>query len=237
MSGMDGRERMRPFLWFALYELLNLGAAAGSVKVSTTQLSNIMGSSQQSASRHLKLLEQMGLITRRIESDGSLIKITGDGMEALKKVYDVLKMEIEIRKEETFLFEGIVFSGMYQGAYYLAQGDYRDQIKEKLGFDPYLGTLNLRLREDDLEQRRRVDRMPAIVLKGFKSRDRAFGGARCYPLVVNDEVEGALIVADRTVYDLSVMEIIAPISLRSHFDLEDGDTVRVSISGPPRSSS
>ena len=126
---------------------------------------------------------------------------------------------------------------MYQGAYYLAQGDYSDQIKEKIGFYPYLGTLNLRLMEGDLEERRRLDRMPAIVLKGFKSCDRAFGGARCYPLVVNDEVEGALIVADRTVYDISVMEIIAPINLRSHFSLEDGDIVRVSISGPPRSSS
>jgi len=57
------------------------------------------------------------------------------------------------------------------------------------------------------------------------------------PVVVNGEGEGALVVADRTSYDLSVMEIIAPVSLRERFGLRDGDTVRVMISGPRRSSS
>lgn len=196
-----------------------------------------MDSSQQSASRHLKLLEQMGLVTRRIDSDGSLIRITVEGMKSLAEVYYSMKRYIEVSEVEPLNFEGTVFSGMYQGAYYLSQGDYRDQIRKKLGFDPFLGTLNLRLREGDLMQRHKLDRMPAITLKGFRSSDRAFGGARCYPLVVNNEVEGALIVPDRTRYDFSVMEIIAPINLRSHFNLEDGDTVKVSISGHPRSSS
>lgn len=232
MIRIETESKLKPFLWFTLYELLNMGAGVRPVKLSTTQFSDSMGSSQQSASRHLKSLEQMGLITRRIESDGSLVKITGDGMKALNKVYDVLKRQIEKGEEETFSFEGTVFSGMYQGAYYLSQGDYLDQIKKKLGFIPYLGTLNLRLKESELEQRRRLDRLPAVLLKGFKGPDRAFGGGRCYPLIVNDEVEGALIVADRTSYDLSVMEIIAPVSLRRHFGLEDGDTVRVSVSGP-----
>jgi riboflavin kinase len=48
---------------------------------------------------------------------------------------------------------------------------------------------------------------------------------------VNGEVEGALIVADRTGYDLSVMEVIAPVSLRERFGLEDGDVVRVTFPG------
>lgn len=233
----NARGRLKPFLWFTLYKLLQLGAGNKHVKVSTSQISEVMGSSQQSASRHLKLLEQLGLVARHIEPDGSLIRITKNGRRTLEEVFLNLKRHIEADEGEVFVFEGIVFSGMYQGAYYLSQGDYRDQIKEKLGFDPYMGTLNLRMREGNLEHRRMLDRMPAIVLEGFKSHDRAFGGARCYPLLVNDEVEGALVVADRTSYDLSVMEIIAPISLREHFGLEDGDTVRVSISSPSRSSS
>ncbi len=91
--------------------------------------------------------------------------------------------------------------------------------------------------EGFLEQRRVLEGWPAIRIEGFRSEDRAFGGGRCYPLLVNDEVEGALVVADRTAYDLSVMEVIAPVNLRERFGLEDGDTVRLSISGPRLSSS
>ena len=71
--------------------------------------------------------------------------------------------------------------------------------------------------------------LPGVKLEGFKVEERAFGGARCYPLIVNGEVEGALIVADRTSYDLSVMEIISPVNLRKSLGLEDGDTVTITL--------
>jgi riboflavin kinase len=229
MSASCGRERLKSFLWFTLYELLRLGAANGAVRVSTTELSERMGCSQQSASRHLRLLECMGLVARRIEPGGSLIRLTAEGRKALEEVYTALKGGLEEPVEEVLVFEGTVFSGLGQGAYYMRQGDYRGQMREKLGFDPYLGTLNLRLREGYLEQRRRLDGLPAIVLRGFKSREREFGGGRCYPAVVNGEVEGALVVADRTSHDLSVLEVIAPVNLRERFGLRDGDAIRVEV--------
>lgn len=237
MFSAGAGRRLKPSLWFTLYGLLNLGAGSRPIKVSTTELSAALGGSQQSASRHLRLLEQMGLVSRRIDAGGSTIRITEEGMRALGEVFYGLKRHIEEGEAEAFVFEGVVFSGLYEGAYYMGQGDYRDQIMEKLGFDPYLGTLNLRLTEADVERRRQLERLPAIVLEGFRDKERAFGSARCYPAVVNDDVEGALIVAERTSYDLSVMEIISPIHLRRHFGLEDGDTVKVSISSPRRSSS
>jgi len=234
--GKDVHRRVKPFLWFTLYDLLNLGAGARPVKVSTTELSAVLGVSQQSASRHLQLLERMGLVTRRIDADGSLIGITEEGMRTLNEVFYGLRRHMEGGEAEALVFEGTVFSGLYEGAYYIGQMGYRDQIREKLGFNPYPGTLNLRLEEADLDGRRRLERLPAIILDGFKGRERAFGGARCYPVVVNDDVEGAIIVAERTTHDLSVMEVISPIHLRRHFGLEDGDTVRVSVSSPRRSS-
>jgi len=231
MSPSASRGKLKPVLWFTLYELLRLGATDYSVRVSTTELSERMERSQQSASRHLRLLERMGLVARNIEPGGSLIKVTKNGRRALEEVYLSLRGRLEGPSEEVLVFEGVVFSGMNQGAYYLSQGDYRDQILEKLGFDPYLGTLNLRLREADLEQRRRLERLPAVVLDGFKSRERAFGGGKCYPAIVNGEVEGAVVVADRTSYDVSVLEVIAPVNLRERFSLRDGDSVRVEVLG------
>jgi riboflavin kinase len=231
MSSSGSRVKLKPVLWFTLHELLRLGAADGAVRVSTTELSERIGCSQQSASRHLRLLERMGLVARSIEPGGSLIRVTENGRRALEEVYLSLREGLEGPAEEVLVIEGTVFSGMNQGAYYLSQGDYREQIREKLGFDPYLGTLNLRLREADLEQRRRLERLPAVVLDGFRSRERAFGGGRCYPAVVNGEVEGAVVVADRTSYDTSVLEVIAPVNLRERFGLRDGDSVRVEVLG------
>jgi len=228
----DTDKRIKPFLWFTLFELLKLGASFGGIKISTTELSHSLRCSQQSASRHLKLLHDSGLISKSVSSEGSIVKITEKGLRALNEVYFDLGKLLEEGEAEKFILEGEVFSGFFEGAYYLCQGDYRDQILEKLGFDPYPGTLNLKLNESELEKRRRVELMPAIYLRGFKDEERAFGSAHCYPVVINEEVEGALIVAERTTYDLSVMEIISPVYLRGHFGLEDGDRVKVSISSP-----
>ena len=225
-------EDLSPYLWFTLYELLLQGAASRAVRISTTRLARLLGSSQQSASRHLKLLEEIGLVSRRLGAGGSLVGITEAGLEALSDVYYSMKGWIEGSGEEILMFEGVVFSGMSQGSYYVSQPFYREQLREKLGFDPFLGTLNLRLGESYLEQRRVLEGWPSIRIEGFRSEDRAFGGGRCYPLKVNDEVEGALVVADRTAYDLNVIEVIAPVNLREQFGLEDGDVVRLTVRMP-----
>ena len=224
---------MGPSLWFTLLELARLGCLRGAVRVSTTELAARLGCSQQSASRHLRELEGAGLVSRRIGAEGSLVRVTGEGRAALEVVYAALRGELGEIGGEVFEFEGTVFSGMYQGGYYITRPGYRDQIVERLGFDPFPGTLNLRIGEAYLEQRRRLDGLLGVRLEGFRESDRAFGGARCYPLLVNGEVEGALIVAERTSYDLSVMEVISPVGLRERFSLEDGDTVRLTfVSGP-----
>jgi riboflavin kinase len=221
---------LKPFLWFTLYELLRLGAGTREVRVSTTELAGLLGVSQQSASRRLRLLEGLGLVVRRGGAGGSLIRVSKEGLGRLEEVYIRLREGLEGGAEE-LVFEGAVFSGMFQGGYYVSQAGYRDQIRERLGFDPYPGTLNLRLVGDYRESRRVLGGWPAVVLEGFRVEDRAFGGARCYPLLVEGVVEGALIVADRSGYDLSVMEVIAPVSLRERFGLEDGDLVRVVFRG------
>ena len=231
----SAEKRLKPVLWFTLCSLLNLGAGSRPIRISTTEFSAILGGSQQSASRHLRILEQMGLVTRRIDAQGSTIRITEEGMKALNEVFYSLRRHLEGGEAEVFVFEGTVFSGLYEGAYYIGLRRYREQIREKLGFDPYPGTLNLRLREADVDLRKRLERLPPIILEGFKDSMRAFGSARCYPVVVNDDVEGAIIIAERTIHDPSVIEIISPVYLRRHFGLEDGDEVKVSISSPRRS--
>jgi len=227
----DAEKELKPTLWFTLYTLLKIGAGARAVKISTTQLAETLGTSQQSASRHLRSLEDISMIRREIEKDGSFIQITRKGMEALNSVYHHLKREMEETAREAFVFEGAVFSGLGEGAYYVSQEGYRQQVREKVGFEPYPGTLNIRLKSKaDMERREQLERMPGIEIQSFKTKDRSFGKAKCFPVLINDEVEGAVIIAERSGYDRSVMELMAPTNLRRRLGLKDGDIVRVSFS-------
>jgi len=227
----DVEQELKPILWFTLYALLRIGAGARAVKISTTQLAETLDISQQSASRHLRSLESASMIRREIEKDGSFIHITKKGMETLNSVYHHLKIDMGESAKEAFVFEGVVFSGLGEGAYYVSQEGYRQQVREKIGFEPYPGTLNIKLRtKADLEKREQLERMPGVEIQSFKTKDRSFGKARCYPVLINDEEEGAVIIAERTGYDRSVMEVMAPVNLRKRLGLKDGDIVRISFS-------
>ena len=227
----NSKLRIKPSLWFTLYTLMRIGAGAQGIKISTTQLAKKIHISQQSVSRHLRILEGLSMIKREIGKDGSFIQIEVKGIEVLNSVYHHLRRNLNQVIEEKFVFRGIVFSGFLEGRYYVSQEGYRKQIREKLGFEPYPGTLNIRLQtKKDLERRTQLERLPAIEINNFKTEDRAFGGGKCYPVLINDEVEGALIIPERTGYDRTVMEIIAPLNLRKRLELKDGDIVRVSLS-------
>jgi len=227
----DAQRELKPTLWFTLYSLLNVGAGARAVKISTTQLGETLGISQQSASRHLRNLESASMIRREIEKDGTSIYITKKGMEALSLVYHHLRRDLEETAKEAFVFEGIVFSGLGEGAYYVSQEGYREQVRDKLGFEPYPGTMNIRLRTKlDLERRTRMESMPGVEIQSFRTEDRSFGSAKCYPVFINDEIDGAVVTAERTRYDRSVVELIASVNLRKRLGLRDGDVVRVAFS-------
>ncbi|RLG96585.1 hypothetical protein DRO27_01970, partial [Candidatus Bathyarchaeota archaeon] len=76
-------ERIKPHLWFTLYTLMKLGASKTPIRISTTQLSEEIGGSQQSASRHLQVLEREGLLERKISTGGSKVTITSAGLAEL----------------------------------------------------------------------------------------------------------------------------------------------------------
>jgi riboflavin kinase len=208
---------------------MNLGATKTAIPLSTTELSEKIGGSQQSASRHLRLLEAEGLIKRNISNDGSKVLITNRGVDELDLVLQDLKWFLEGDEAQTIEFVGEVVSGLFEGAYYISKEGYFSQIVEKLGFEPFPGTLNVRIREEDYEKRKRLERRDYIRLEGFKDGERAFGAAHCYPCLLEDEVEGALIVAERSIHDYGIMEIISPYYLRRKMGLADGDKINISF--------
>jgi riboflavin kinase len=219
--------------WQHIYMLLKLaemGAYRRIAKISTEYLAEKLGISQQTASRYLIELERKGWIQRNITPEGSLIKIDEQGVRELLKLYSSLKVIIETAYPPSVTLEGTVFTGLGEGAYYIAKEHYRKQFTEKLGFEPYPGTLNLKLTSDyDIKTRMELDAYPAIEVAGFKNEDRTFGLVKCYPAIIDNKVKGALITALRSHYDVSVLEIIAPVCLRKQLNLKDGVKVKVEV--------
>ncbi len=220
---------MKPRLWYTLYKLAEHSPSNETVMVSTTELAKRMRVSQQTASRQLIELEREGFIERYTTSRGEQIKVTQRGIEELRAVYLGLKPIIE-GIPSMMAFEGTLFSGMGEGAYYVSHRGYARQFVKKLGFKPYPGTLNLRLNsQKDIRLRKELGAYPAIIVEGFEDDARTFGPVRCYRALVDDAVEGAVILIDRTSYGETVVEVIAPVNLRELLRLRDGDRVRVKV--------
>jgi riboflavin kinase len=80
-----------------------------------------------------------------------------------------------------------------------------------------------------MKSRSELEVYPAIEIEGFKREERTFGPVKCYPAILENSIKGAIISAVRSHYDVSVIEIIAPINLRKHLKLKDGHKVKVEV--------
>jgi riboflavin kinase len=215
---------------FTLMKLAEMGAHKRVAKISTEYLAEKLDASQQTASRYLIELDSIGWIKKTVTPDGCLIKITDAGFKELQKLYSNLRFLIEAAYPPSITLEGTVFTGLGEGAYYIALEFYRKQFMEKLGFEPYPGTLNLKVTTDyDIKARSELESYPAIEVEGFKDENRTFGHVKCYPVIIENKVKGALISALRSHYDASVIEIIAPVFLRKYLKLKDGHKVKVEV--------
>ncbi|MCL7390251.1 MAG: DUF120 domain-containing protein [Thaumarchaeota archaeon] len=196
--------------------------------MSTSTIAQHLGTSQQSASRILIQLEQNGYIEKIIVGKTTLIRLTNKGLDELKNLYIVLKSIFE--KPVEIILEGRVFSGLGEGFYYISLPQYFEQIKEKVGFTPYPGTLNIQLlSKDSIENRMLLEKIADIPIDGFSNGQRTYGGAKCIRALFNGEQEAALIFVERTHYGRDIVEVIAPVYLRGKYNLRDGDKVFVKV--------
>lgn len=223
--------KIKPVLVPTLVELAKLRAHSGFVLLSTEELADKVGQSQQSASQHLQQLETLGYVERKRSGAKFAVKLTSAGEEIVRDYYSSLKVALEVPKED-LKFVGKVFAGLGEGAYYIGLEGYRTQFQKALGFDPYPGTLNIRLESPiEVERKKELRGFEGLRIEGFQRDGRTYGGARCYRATVGKEgIPAAVLVIDRTHYDDSVMEIISPKFLRGALGLKNGDSISVDVS-------
>ena len=215
--------------WFALFQLFKMGGHKRQILLGTDDFGKMIGTSQQTASRRLLELVKEGYVTRELTPKGQNIAITGKGLATLKEVYHALKIGLEEGAHVIFV-NGVVFSGFGEGAYYVTKSGYKEQFEEKLGFKPYPGTLNLRLRSmADVKARKDLEALPSIVVKGFINGERSYGDVKCFKVLVNEKADGFIVMIHRTHYGQDVLEVIAKESLRKKLRLKDGDLVQLKV--------
>ena len=218
----------------AALKLLALrGALDGEIKLSCANLAAALDASTQTASRRLQRLDDAGLLTRETVDDGQWVTITSAGERELREAYAAYRRVFE--EELAVELAGSVTGGMGEGRHYITLPGYAEQFVERLGYEPFPGTLNVALTNESIRSRAALAGIEPVAIDGWEDDDRTYGPAVCYPATVaagERTYEPAHVIApERTHHDEDQLEVIAPDRLREELGLDDGDHVTVRIEG------
>ncbi|MCL7417992.1 MAG: CTP-dependent riboflavin kinase [Halalkalicoccus sp.] len=214
----------------ALRQLGLDGALSGEAKISCSALADRLDTSSQTASRRLQALESADLVTRETVADGQWIAITDAGERALRAEYDAYRRLFEGRSSVDL--DGTVTGGMGEGKHYISLPGYMAQFAERLGYEPFPGTLNVDLSEESVRRRGAMEAFEPVHIDGWEDEDRTYGPCVCYPatVIADEAYDGAHVIApERTHHDENQLELIAPVKLREELDLADGDSITVRV--------
>jgi len=121
-------------------------------------------------------------------------------------------------------FVGSVFSGNGEGRRFVGLPWVTRQIEEKLGFTPYAGTLNIRLKKENIRHRKLLEKTHKLEIypeKGY-----------CTGTLIKAHIKDldcGIVLPQVHSYPQDVLEIVAAWNLRTLFGLEDGSEVCVDV--------
>lgn len=210
------------YLEGALIRLAGFIPGKGGEGILTSgEYGEVLGLSQQSASRYLKILEQKGYIKRSFRGRRQAITLSNKGIGVLEQSYSDLQ-RFFAGTEGTV--SGIVTTGVGEGAYYVK--NYSPKFRKSLGYKPYPGTLNL------------IPETPVNLsvyehkrIPGFSKSHRSFGDIDVYKAVLSKEgqkVECHLAVPHRR-HKRNQLEFISQHNLREKLSIDDGDNLEFLI--------
>lgn len=204
-----------------------MGASGSFAGISTKKLGDSIDLSQQAASLRLIELQRAGLIQRAHSGRGLAVRLTESGLKDVETFLGEASLSLE-RGNNRLNFKGTIFTGLNEGRYYISLKGYSKSFVRELGFEPFPGTLNLRLtNEAMIEQRRRLGQMAGTKIPGFSDEMRSYGPVKVFKAKIAGKYPGAVLAIERTHYDNSVLEVISPLNLRKVLKLGDGSECSV----------
>ncbi len=201
------------------------GALDNHVHISTSELGTELGMSQQTVSRWLNELAKKGWIDKVKRGRNIYVRISPLGAGILKRAY--FEYITIFGTPEIYELRGMVISGIGEGSFYMSREGYKKQVIEKLGFNPFPGTLNVKLHTKYVDVIERIREREGVLLKGFEENGRKYGRVHAYFATLNDYL-GALVIPEMSHYK-DVVEIISDKSLRKLYSLSDGAEVKIMV--------
>jgi riboflavin kinase len=125
---------------------------------------------------------------------------------------------------------GIVFSGTKEASKYMDMIEYKERFNSILGFVPFLGTLNLKIADEDIPK---IEKLEPIVIEGFSVGEKKFDSIKCYKILISGK-SAAIVVPENSrykKYNISAIEIVFSESLRESLNIKDGDSLEVELPG------
>ena len=216
-------ERTR--IYEGLKAILLISGGDKKARLYSGSLASFMGVSQQTASKLILDMVKAGVIDRIMDGKIQSIEITETGRDLLFEEYSRLSRILGVR--DNIVVTGTVQSGMGEGRYYVSRKPYVIQFQEKLGFIPYMGTLNIKIDPSEEVSLRRIRGYSGIKIDGFVTDDRSFGPVKAFMGKISG-VKCAVIFPERSVYR-DVIEVISEEFLREKLQLQDGVRLQIFV--------
>lgn len=212
------------------YLALN-GACEVPVTISTRTFAEELTVSDQTISRRLRTLEDAGLVIRTMVRDGQELTITEVGQEVLWREFTQYQEIFET--VTTLVIQGEVTDGLGKGKEFIQLDGYARQFRERLGYEPYAGTLNVDV-VNELPAHSYLQALTGIGIDSWSSDNKTYGAATCYPARIETETGDAyepthLLLPERTDHDESKLELIGPVKFRDILGLNDSDSITIHV--------
>jgi CTP-dependent riboflavin kinase len=125
--------------------------------------------------------------------------------------------------------KGRVATGSGQGRHFTQLEWARRQFVQKLGIDPFPGTLNLVLEDaESIEVWHRLRKAPGIRIENPNDGPNDCDG-RCYPVTIDGRIDAAIVLPEVAGYSPVQIELIAPVGVREALGVEDGDSLGLEL--------
>lgn len=101
------------------------------------------------------------------------------------------------------------------------------RVKEKHGFDPYPGTLNLKIDKNNQKVLTEIKKKGGIDIV---SPSKNFCNSNSYRVALGG-IEAAIIVPCVPDYPEDIIEIMAPVNIKEKLHVKDGDELEIILKG------
>ncbi|MEM4368675.1 MAG: DUF120 domain-containing protein, partial [Candidatus Anstonellales archaeon] len=150
---------------------------------------------------------------------------------------EILETSISFNDNKELVVKGRVFSGFGEGKIFLSLDFYKNAIKSITKFEPYPGTLNIKVLDEYLPNAKLIREMMGFYAKGMKLKSRELGGFHLIPCKIEltntrnkDLIKKCyIILPEKTHYNFSVIELISEEHLRSTYEIHDGQILTLIV--------